>query len=235
MSLTYSPIAQRVSGVRDPKLGRLRTPWGYLLHTTGGGITALARKTGKKPIEVALKCYIDSQNGSNGYTWGGPTYVINHDGQIYQIAPDEVMTAHAGSGNRPFYLDGSWITKCSVAASGYWRKAWPGKAHPYALFPSKSPNVDYVGVEMIPIGDGFGGAPMRPGLRFTEAQHGAAITLGKNLAQRFGFPEGWANTGRLVGHEDVDPIERHDTRGGWDPGFLRAAPYFDLAYVRAGI
>ncbi len=244
MTLTFSPVARRVAGVRDPKLAGKRSPWGFLLHTTGGGVTAMAKRDHKRPIDVAIAIYIASQNGSNGYKWGGPAYVCDHDGTIHQLAPDEAYTNHAGGPHRGEYLDahGAWTR--GISKEGHqiseetveqWRRRWPGKRNPYSLFPSTSPNADYVGLEMIPIGDGFGGAPMRPGLRFTLAQHDAAIALGRDLGERHGWPAGWALTGRLVGHEDVDPIERSDKRGGWDPGFLRDAPYFDFAYVRAGI
>lgn len=73
---------------------------------------------------------------------------------------------------------------------------------------------------------------MAPGLRFTTAQHNAVAALGKDLAARHGWPADWHKTGRLVGHEDVDPLNRSDKIGGWDPGWLRSRPYFDFAYVR---
>jgi outer membrane protein OmpA-like peptidoglycan-associated protein len=34
-----------------------------------------------------------------------------------------------------------------------------------------------------------------------------------------------------LGHEDLSPITRSVRRGGWDPGFLRDAPFFDWNYV----
>lgn len=234
-SQSYSPLAIKVAGVRDPALARKRTPWGLLLHTTGGGVTSQAKRESKRPIDVAIAVYIASQNGSNGYFWGGPAYVMDHDGRLHQIAPDDAHTEHAGSGNRPHYLDGSWRGKVSAETVAQWRDKWAGKAHPYSLFPSTSPNVNYIGVEMIPIGDGFGGSPMASGLRFTRAQHDAAVALARDVASRHAFPTGWQHTGRLLGHEDVDPIVRSDASGGWDPGFLRARPYFDFAYVRSGI
>ena len=243
--LSYSSLARRVDGVRDPNSARTRTVWGFLLHTTGGGVTDAAKKHGRKPIDVAISTYIDSQNGSNGYLWGGPAYVIDHDGTIYQVAPDEALTAHAGSSrrdsqnrsNRERYIDGSWWKTVPQAAVDAWLKKWapdPERAihHPYGLFPSTSPNYDYVGCEMIPIGDGFGGEPMSPGLRFTRAQHDAAAKLALDVATRHKFPDGWARSSHLLGHEDVDPIERSDSGGGWDPGFLRSEPYFDFTYVR---
>lgn len=229
-------LARQVPGVRDPITAKTRKPWGLLLHTTGRGVPEKAARTKRTPLSVACEIYIASQNGSNGYLWGGPGYVIDHDGGIYQLAPDDVLTNHAGGPDRAAYLNGSWIKRCSPATVAQWHTHWaPRYAHPYALFPSKSPNQDYVGVEMIPLGSGLGGEPMAPGLLFTRAQHYAAVELGADLAERHGWPEGWARTGRLVGHEDVQPILRHDKNGGWDPGWLRARPYFDFEHVRASI
>lgn len=235
MTFSYSALAKKVAGVRDPNNALLRVPWGLLLHTTGGGVTAKAKREGRSPIDVAIQVYIASQNGSNGYFWGGPTYVLDHDGSLYQIAPDEALTAHAGGPNRLTYLNGSWTTKVSPTVVAQWRAKWPAFKGPYHLFPATSPNNNYVGVEMIPIGDGFGGAPMAPGLRFTRAQHDAAAALGRDLGARWKWPAKWAQGNRLVGHEDVDPIERSDALGGWDPGWLRAKPYFDFQYVRTAI
>ena len=55
------------------------------------------------------------------------------------------------------------------------------------------------------------------------------------LRARHGWPAG-APGPRLVGHEDVQPIERCDLQGaglgGWDPGARRSRPFWDDAYVR---
>jgi len=230
-----SPLARQVPGVRDPKLGRSRArAWGLLLHTTGGGVTDKAKKLGKTPIAVAIETYINSQNGANGYFWGGPGYVLEHDGTLHQLAPDNIVTAHAGGPHRDQYLDGTWLSKVSPSMATEWHRQWSVNRNPYSLFPSRSPNEDYIGVEMIPCGDGFG-IPMRPGLRFTQAQFDTVIALGSEMGKRHIWPVGWQKTARLLGHEDVDPIERHDSKGGWDPGWLRASPYFDFDYVRSRI
>lgn len=242
MTLSYSPIAQKVPGVRDPATAALRTIFGYLIHTTGGGVVHRATLTGRTPLQVAIDYYIASQNGANGYLWGGPSYVIDYDGGTYQLAPDEIHMNHAGDhsptyphGTRGFYLDGTWEKMVSPETLALWKHAWPGRKHPYSLFPSVSPNDDYVGVEIIPIGEGFGGDPMFPGGKFTRAQHDAAAALGRDLGVRHALPNGWQWTNRLVGHEDVDPIQRSDAHGGWDPGDLRAHIYFDMGYVRERI
>lgn len=228
-----SPLA-RQAAVRDPRdAPRRGVPWGFLIHTTGGGVTDLAKKRGERPIDVALRVYVGAQNGDNGYLWGGPHYVCEHDGTIHQIAPDDAMTAHAGGYNRGRYFDGSWAP-VFPEATARWRKQWPAYAHPYELFPSTSPNHDYIGLEMIPCGDGFG-RPMRAGLRFTQEQHDVAIRLAHDRARAHAWPAGWQRTSRLLGHEDVDPLNRADRGGGWDPGFLRAAPFFDFEYVRRAV
>jgi hypothetical protein len=41
--------------------------------------------------------------------------------------------------------------------------------------------------------------------------------------------------GNTLRNEDVDPIERSDAHGGWDPGVMRRLPYFDLDYVKRSL
>lgn len=233
ISLLATQVAHRTDKIT------VRKPWGLLFHTTGGGITPKAKKSGKKPIEVALDWYAKSQGatggqGANGYPWGGPGYVMDHDGTLYQIANETTWTNHCGGPYRQIYLSGKWVAKCSPRAVAEWHRRWPGYSSPQALFPSKSPNADYIGVEMIPCGDGFG-TPMNQWLKFTKKQHDSCIALAIDVAARNKFPKGWERTPRLLGHEDVQLIDRQDKGGGWDPGYLREVPYFDFEYVRAGI
>lgn len=235
MTVNLSPLAKQAPDFRDPKLGKFRRPWGFLVHTSGGGITAAAKKKKKLPIDVALSVYKSFQNGSEGYKWGGPHYVLEHNGTLHQIAPDDVVTYHCGGDDRAKYVDGSWIKEAHPAAVAKWFAQWgPRYKAPNQLYPSKSANTDYVGIEMIPCGDGFG-IPMAPGLRFSKEQHDAIVDLGRDLAARHEWPAGWHRTTRLCGHEDVQLLNRMDRGGGWDPGFLREKPYFDFDYVRAHV
>jgi hypothetical protein len=123
-----------------------------------------------------------------------------------------------------------------------WRKHWPGYNHPLDLLPTgeQYANPCYIHVECVPCvypWNGRYGAwevqPMRPGLRFTKAQHDTVAYLATDIARRNGWPlnEKWWRTPRLLGHEDLSPITRHDKFGGWDPGYLRENPYFDWDYV----
>ena len=77
--------------------------------------------------------------------------------------------------------------------------------------------------------------PMRPGLKFTKAQHDTAAFLAVDIAERKGWPDGWWLTPRLGAHEFFTPISRHNTGGGWDPGITRAKPFFDFDYVQSVI
>ena len=57
---------------------------------------------------------------------------------------------------------------------------------------------------------------------------GAALAL--DIAERHGFADAFAEgefpSRRLVGHEDIEPLERWNRQGGWDPGGLREKPKF---------
>lgn len=213
---------------------RERVPWGICYHTTGSGILIKAREQKRKPIDVALDIYRGSQFGANGYQWGGPAYVIDHDGTVWKMADETTRTNHVGA-NREAYLSGEWLKKIPAVVVERWRKQWPNFRTPQHLFPSQAPNTDYIGVEMIPIGAHYGGPAFRMGIRFTEAQHEAAVELALEIEVRQNFPKGWYGTPRLVGHEDVGLLDRHDSIGGWDPGWLRPSPHFDFGWVRSHV
>lgn len=197
-------------------------PWGVLIHTTGRGVLASAALRRKTPMEVAIKTYIDMQFGSEGYKWGGPTYVIDGGGNIAQLAPDDVLTNHCGGPNRSKYFSGEWTKLVSPKTLELWTELWAPFQHPYQLFPSRSPNEDLVGIELIPtITAGY-----------TASQIDALVKLVHDIGARNRFPRGWHQTCRLVGHEDVDPISRSDRGGGYDPGALRDKPRFDWVSLR---
>lgn len=233
----WSPLATKVGGARNPRDAKPRKPWGLLLHTTGGGVTKKAKKVSRSPVSVAIDIYIASQNGHNdgGYLWGGPHYVLDHDGHIYQVAPDNVVTSHAGGPDRKAYTSGAWTKQLAQKALDAWRAKWPGFASPPNLYPTTSPNTAYIGVEMIPCGDGFG-EPAYPDCRFTAAQIATVIALGRDCATRHGWPADWATTPRLLGHEDVQPLRRSTIAGCWDPGFVRpGTPWFPFGAVRLAL
>lgn len=206
-------------------------PWGFLVHTTGDGPPKRALQNNSTPLAEAAKWY--SSNDS------GPHFLIGTEGEIVQFRPCKTRAWHAGvseANERRHYLSGDWVdyTKVHVPPLGsgtrwadvvaWWRLRWPTRKSPSHLYPSRSPNDDYVGVELVPCGTytnggwkAYWGEPAMPGLRHTMSQYVSCAALANAVAEFCEFPAGWHNTPRLVGHEDVNPL----TRPGWDPGDMR--------------
>ena len=204
------------------------TPWGILVHTTGAGIYAAASKANETPIEWVLDYY--RQRGSCHY-------LVTRAGSCYQILPETVRGAHAGGSSiqaaerrRKLCLSGKWEKECHAKGVELWKARWPGYKSPQHLFPGKSPNDSYIGIELQ--------APEKPpksGSWFTEEQMHRLADITIDISIRRKYPEGWHLSPRLAGHEDVDPLERWDARGGWDPGGLRDVFRFDWASLIAAI
>lgn len=206
--------------------------WGVTLHTTGSGILDKSpKKTSAETLQKAVEYYANT---------GGPHYVIGWDGTAVAIVADENMRgAHAGiqSADQTKYTQGTWRRYMSPAGAALWQKLWPGKSSPIDLIPNRNLNYvnDYwIGIEMIPItydGKSYFAKPAFGGARFTKAQHEKAKALSDDIAKRHHFPGGWKGTPRLLGHSDLNPIERDSPNFPlWDPGYASGA--FDMGYVR---
>lgn len=220
----------------DERPDRSKPIYGLVVHTTGGGAPNAAARAGVDVLDWCVARYSRTYgchyvNGYEGY-----------DGELIQVGnefkrPNTVgMSKQVASVRR-----GMWTKDISRKAFTYWKKQWGGQYdNPVALFPGTSANQVYVGVEMPPCvwwdtklrKTVISAAPMRPGLRFTEKQHDMIVWLAADLAARHDWPYGWWHTPRLVGHEGLSPISRSNSKGCWDPGFLRPDPYFDFNYVR---
>ena len=218
------------------KLANMRTPrprgvpaWGACVHTTGSGIPKRAQALKRATMSIAIEIYTDPDME------GFPHYVINGEGAIVQVCEEALRAAHVGRivngvDRREQYMSGAWEKMIPASLLDRWRRAWPGKKHPYALFPSKSPNEDFLGIELIPMYP-----PPSQGTRFTRPQMDSLVDLLRDMAVRNKWPAKWATTSRLVGHEDVGILDRFDRNGTWDPGNLREQPYFDFAGVRRAL
>lgn len=218
---------------------RASAPYGLVVHTTGSGVPTDAKDQKRPAMEIALDIYCRGPNAAH--------YVIDHAGVIACVAPEDVKTQHTGrfgpppekKDRRAQYMSGEWRTLCSKAAVAAWDRQWGSKyKHPFQLFPGPSPNDVYCGVELIPCIKGLGVptvSPAAPASVFTEAQYVKLIALAEDMAIRHGWPLDWASGPRLVGHEDVGLIDRHNLGGAWDPGFLRVRPTFDFPRVRAAL
>lgn len=203
---------------------------GVAIHTTGSGLPRDAVASRKDPLQAAIDYYRVSK---------GPTYVIGWDGRIAAIFGDELAkTWHVGveANELPSVRDGTWRQMVSPATAAAWDRRWPGKRGPLDLIGGALPNEVTIGIETIPVTDGqtLWYPPAAPGLRFSAAQHASLRRLVADIARRHRFPSGWQRT-HVFGHEDLNPIRRHDAGGGWDPGALRSAPYIDMRRITGGI
>jgi N-acetyl-anhydromuramyl-L-alanine amidase AmpD len=206
-------------------------PYGLMVHTTGDG---LAQKCiDNDPIQVAIDVYSKMKEGAH--------YCIAPDGRVVKFRNPNSVTWHAGVSvsDRAAYLSGEWETngRTPKAIVDWWKVKWTGKRSPQHLYPTKSPNACYVGIELIPCGvyqSGSSwtpllGTPATPKGRYTAAQYTMLARLAVLLAERFDWPTGWETTSRLVGHSDVDPKDRP----GWDPGEYNG--WFSFSLLRGMI
>ena len=165
----------------------------------------------KTPIECALALYA----GREGF----PHYVIDYDGTIYSVSPEDHEAWHAGwtveAGGRA-----RW-TRWSPPAS--WSKVWGVGKTPLDLIPSdaNSPNTRHIGIELL------GNLTNR---LYSDAQYKALARLVVDIERRYGLDLAEPPNPRLLGHEDVNPLTgkggRADAYGGWDPGAHRRNPRF---------
>lgn len=225
MSRYRSPLANFVDNPRDVRNRPTPKPWGLMVHTTGRGIIKRARKLNTTPLEAAVALYTEI---------GQPFahYVMDQDGTIIQIADEREAAWHAGipAAQRKLYGSGKWREKVPTRPYVYWLEHW-GLVHkklsPTDLYPTASPNQAYVGIELIP----------NRRATFSEAQYRSLSEFGREFfVERHKivsvFPGmGPLPTPRFLGHEDVEPLERWEKVGGWDPGALRAKPRFDWSRI----
>lgn len=199
-------------------------PWGILVHSTGDGIPKIVVDSGKDAVQVTCDVY----QGMADRDGVGPHYAIVPDGRIIEFrAPNETAYHAATSASeREAFLNGSWATsnKLDQALVQWWKLRWPKYKSPQHLYPSKSPNGSYIGVELVPCGTYSANSwqpvlamPATPKGRYTARQYQALALLGSHLAGAYSWPDSWWETPRLAGHCDVNLF----SRPGWDPGAYR--------------
>lgn len=208
--------------------------YGVVVHTTGRGIVDKALAKGADPLYYAASYYLDPKPY-------GAHYVIGWDGTILQLADDHEKMWHVGLNKkeRKAFLNGNWESTVSPKFLKHWKAKWRSQyKSPSHLYPGKSINNVYVGIETVPLvfPNPDGAVPYVPeyGL-FTTEQHKSIAKLSSDIAQRWKFPNGWERTGRFVGHEDVNPLRRSNKIGGWDPGARRDHPVLDWDYIYSQI
>jgi hypothetical protein len=170
-----------------------------------------------------------------------PAYAIGYGGEVEAICDEALHANHVGLTRvqREAFLSGAWPDQLPAEVVALWRARWPGVPSPAHLYPGTSPNDATIGVELVPLLlDGHDSLPpAAPGRRYTAAQHDALAALCRDVGERHGWPAGWELTGRLAGHEDLNPLDRTTRHppAGWDPGGLRPEPWIDWGRIRAAI
>jgi hypothetical protein len=220
----------------DRPAGWIGKVYGLVVHTTGGGLPASAKDKRIYHTVRAVDYYSQSHGCHYVNGWRGVA-----GGDLLQVANEREQANGVGVGDQRRSIDqGRFENDLPAAVFAQWQARWPGVEHPLRLLPgTRTANSCYVHVECVPCVFHHGGrliteaTPMRPGLRFTQAQHEAVARLACDIARRNGWPlqETWWRSPRLLGHEDLTPYNRHDKVGGWDPGGMRAAPYFEWDFV----
>ena len=217
--LTRSPLAVMTTFPREGLVERSQeTPWGVCVHTTGSGVPTAAQRSGRTPLEIATEIYLRPDAPPHFTPF--PHYVIDATGYLLQIADEHIRARHVAisDAERALYKSGGWRSKVSPLGLSLWQDRWGATRNPLQLFPSRLPNEDFLGVELIP-----GLRAQTNGSRFTLAQYGRLSALLEDVENRYGLE---LTGSRLVGHEDLSPLTRWNSGGGWDPGLLRQPPTF---------
>lgn len=158
-----------------------------------------------------------------------PHAVIATDGVIYRTAMEDCIAWHTKIEplEAKLYLQGyavwsKWIWPLGLDApkhvgedefSGYrgWRTKWrEGKSlqSPLNLITSSHPNGVSLGVELQ--------ATDKPGI-FTPQQYASLAELSVFWSAQYKYP---LDADHVMGHQDVSPMRRSTSAGGWDPGEL---------------
>lgn len=199
--------------------------YGVAVHCTGSGIVTKALGKNTDPLIYAVEYYTrpDSYFAH---------YVVGFDGTLAQIADEHEKALHVGflANEREAFLSGRWTNQLPQSFIMAWKKRWPNAKSPAHLFPGPSPNNVFVGVELLVWQEGCTNKPLRPGLKYTAAQHETLAALCVDVAKRWQLPANWYMTSRLACHEDLNPLNRTANGQGWDPGVIRLQPHFDWVY-----
>lgn len=197
-----------------------------IVHTTG-------RPDGLSDEKHEARCigYYQSADGL------GPHYFISLPGATYRFVAEDHVAYHAAIGAVEASLYGkgwqhwrTWRVNDGEARdtgnewSGYrdWRDTWrpSGAESPLDLVTGSKPNWRSVGIELQQPSDN----EKNPGI-FRRVQYEALAVLLVDIAARLGIP---IDRRHVLGHQDVNPMTRSTSRGGWDPGPIDWGLLWDL-------
>jgi N-acetyl-anhydromuramyl-L-alanine amidase AmpD len=218
-----SPLATSASRLAVGH-GRRPSLHGLVVHTTGSGIVDQADAAHADPLDHAVHYYADAPYH--------PHYVCGWDGRLVAVCDEELIAYHVGLDPKRGDVQllgagGGWAEL--VARPDLWRRRWHshGVTAPTQLmtFAGRvSANAHFVGIELLPLRPRDRTGP----LWFTDAQHARVAELVADLWARHGIAP---SPRAVLGHEDLNPLDRFDGGGGWDPGALRERPRFDWSRI----
>jgi hypothetical protein len=201
-----------------------------VVHTTGSQLPDMAAKEGVYPTVRAQKHY--------GRTHGCH-YVLGYrgiaGGDLIQMAWEGEQANGVGmTDQRKSVQQGRFKADLTPATWKAWTKRWPGYRSPMDLLPgTRTANSVAIHVEMPPVTKKWGEfrSHCAGKLWFTEEQHLSVAALACDIAYRKGWEGRWWRTPHLVGHSDLSPMTRQNSRGGWDPGAMYSPMRFSWEAV----
>jgi N-acetyl-anhydromuramyl-L-alanine amidase AmpD len=139
-------------------------------------------------------------------------FLIDHTGKIWQFIPIAEVAWHTGSAKRKALGKSEPPT--------WWKERWQNLKSPLDLPPWKGggPNGNSIGIDLLAHGNGA----ISKG--YTKLQYQSLAKLIKDLTASTDVP---ISREHILGHEDVDPIARGTSKGGWDPGKFDWDKLFD--------
>jgi hypothetical protein len=141
-------------------------------------------------------------------------FLIDHTGKIWQFLPLQEIAWHSSSGKKKLLLSESPFT--------WWAERWGEQyANPTELPSWKLGNLNLstVGIDLLAHGNGT----ITKG--YTKAQYKSLAKLATALADKLEIE---LKRDTILGHEDVDPLSRGTSKGGWDPGAFDWGRFFSL-------
>ncbi len=223
-------------------------PSAILYHTTGGGLAKAAANwtaIGKKKSPALAKLLTASK------VWTETDVMIviylndgmgvahtccAYDGTVYAHVSERLATPHAGTSaaERVALSTDEWRAYVPDAFEVEFAKLFPLLKSPLALTDGQSANPRTLAMEIAQLAR----RDRITGMLQTVEQYEAAAAWGVDASRRHGFELPgyearivWGNrknADRLLWHGLVQPFDRTDKRGEWDPGILRTEPTFSL-------
>lgn len=227
--MTFSPLATRAAHLALGH-GRRQRVVGLAVHTTGSGVLDHADDAHEDPIAWTVRYY--------GGAPFHPHYVGGWRGELVAVCDEDAIAYHVGlDADRGdvalLRAGGGWDTR--IPRADLWRAAWAplGVRAPADLMTyggRVSANAFFLGLELIPLRP----AARAGGLWFSPEQHELVARLAADVFARYALAP---SRRALLGHEDLNPLDRWDAGGGWDPGARRERPRFDwqAVYSRLGL